>query len=411
MFDAQKKFEKSMELLTKYDDIINLRRKKFNSYNEARECVKKEFNTYDLEKEVLEIKKRSLANIDALIDKAIKKMEKNHINVFYAKTAEDARKYALDVIADDKIVVHASTDLITEIGLKDELLRRGVDIVHSEMAYHIAELIDDLVIFDKPTPITHVPLNVITKALKEKLGIDVPEDPEAIVMAVRKELLEKIERARVGISGANSISAADGTVFTCFGNGNIAHMALRPVYMVFAGIEKIVPTLPDAFKVTYLQSLYEGGIGGAAYYLGVHGPSDVGPIGGMSIHPALGSKEVHVVLLDNGRKNALSEGFDEVLRCIRCFTCHHYCPVYQVLGPGYGYGFKIAGYGYKGYIGGRGVILTAFVYGLDKAIEGGLYACAMCGSCYEHCPMEINVPEMISRLRHKAYLMELSSSK
>lgn len=408
MSSPQKTFEKSMSLLLKYDDIINLRQEKFNSYNIAREKVKEEFNSLPLEKEVLEIKKKSLANIDNLIEKAMNKMTKNGINVFYAKTKKDALKYALDVIADEKVIVYSSTDTVTEIGLLETLSKKKVRIVHSEIAYRIAQIVDELVIFDKPTPITHLSLERIVSAIKKKLGISVPPEPEAIIDVVRKDILDAVSNSKIGISGANSISAADGAVVTCFGNGNIAHMALRPTYMVFAGIEKIVPTLPDAFKVTYLQSLYEGGIGGASYYLAVKGPSDVGPVGGKTIHPALGSKEMHVILLDNGRKKALKEGFDEVLRCIRCFTCHHYCPVYQVLGPGYGYGFKNAGFGYKGYIGGRGTILSAFVYGLEKAIEGGLFSCAMCGNCYEHCPMEINVPEMISKLRYKAYLIGLT---
>ncbi|MCD6484288.1 MAG: lactate utilization protein [Candidatus Odinarchaeota archaeon] len=133
--------------------------------------------------------------------------------------------------------------------------------------------------------------------------------------------------------------------------------------------------------------------------MAVRGHSDVGPIADKTTHSGLGSKEMHVILLDNDRSKAIKEGFSEVLRCIRCLTCDNYCPVYTVTSPRTGYGYKKPGFNYGGYIGGHGIILAAFVYGMEKAIEVCLFACAMCGNCYQHCPMKINAPEMISKLR------------
>ncbi|MCD6513785.1 MAG: lactate utilization protein [Candidatus Odinarchaeota archaeon] len=402
MSQAFKDFEKNLEEMLKRDDIIKLRSQKFNIYNKNREKVKEKFNSYALEKEVREIRQWALEHNEELVKKAMESFEEHGIHGFFAETAEDARKYLLDVIGDEKVVVYSSTDLINEIGMFEEFEKRGITYVHSELAYRITQLDPDDIIFDKPTPVAHKTLDRLVKIVETKLKVKLPEKtPEAVIDAVRADVMNWISKAKIGISGANAISAADGAVFTVFGSANIAHMALRPIYVVLAGIEKVLPDMRAAFASAYLQSLYESGVGGTSYYLAVRGPSEMGPIVGKSIRPALGCKEMYVILLDNGRRRAMKEGFGDVLRCIRCFTCHEYCPVYIVAGPGVGYWFKKPGFGYGGYLGGRGIILTAFVFGLDAAIKGGLFACAMCGNCYAHCPMEINVPEMIARLRLK----------
>ena len=402
MSKAFKTFEKNLNELLKYHDLISLRSKKYVIYNRNRESVKKKLNTYGLEKRVRETRQRALEHNEELVKLALERFEENGVHAILAKTAEDARRYLFNIIEDEKLVVYSSTEALNEIGAYAEFERRGITYIHSEPAYRIAQLDPDDVIFDKPTPVAHKTLDKLVKIVEKHFNIKLSEKtPEAVMNIIRSDIINWIRKSKIGISGANAISAADGAVFTVFGSANISYMPLRPTYIAIGGIERVLPTMQDAFESAYLQSLYEGGIGGAAYYLAVRGPSEVGPIAGKAIHSALGSKEMHVILLDNGRSQAIKEGFSEVLRCIRCLTCDNYCPVYTATGPGIGYGYKKPGFNYGGYIGGHGVILSAFVYGLEKAIEGGLFACAMCGNCYQHCPMEINVPEMIYRLREK----------
>jgi len=402
MSKAFKTFERNLNELLKYKDLIELRSKKYVMYNKNREAVKQRLNTYELEKRVREVRQWALEHNEELVKQALERFEKNGVHAILAKTADDARKYLFDVIGDEELVVYSSTETLREIDAYNEFEKRKIKYVHSELAYRIAQLDSDDVIFDKPTPVAHKTLDDLVRLVEKRFNVKLPKKtPEAVMDVIRKDIMDWVLKAKIGISGGNSISAADGAVFTVFGTGNIAHMSLRPVYIVISGIERVLPTMEAAFESVYLQSLYEGGIGGASYYLAVRGPSDVGPIAGKTIHPGLGSKEMHVILLDNGRSKAIKEGFSEVLRCIRCLTCDNYCPVYTVTGPGIGYGYKKPGFNYGGYIGGHGIILAAFVYGLEKAIEGGLFACAMCGNCYQHCPMEINVPEMISKLRKR----------
>ena len=132
----------------------------------------------------------------------------------------------------------------------------------------------------------------------------------------------------------------------------------------------------------------------------VRGPSLQTEVAGKKSKSRLTTKEIHVIFVDNGRIQAINEGFEEVLYCIRCYACHNHCPAYRLLGPGIGNDLRIPGFGYKGYIGGRGVVMSKFLFGLQKSIEAGLYTCTLCGACKKECPLNIDIPSMIGRLRN-----------
>nr|BFE91573.1 hypothetical protein GCM10020185_21090 [Pseudomonas brassicacearum subsp. brassicacearum] len=51
-----------------------------------------------------------------------------------------------------------------------------------------------------------------------------------------------------------------------------------------------------------------------------------------------GPREVHLVLLDNGRSQAFADSeLRQTLNCIRCGACMNHCPVYTRIG-GHAYG-------------------------------------------------------------------------
>ena len=103
-----------------------------------------------------------------------------------------------------------------------------------------------------------------------------------------------------------------------------------------------------------------------------------------------GPEEVHIVLLDGGRTNALADPVGrDALACIRCGACLNICPVYSRAG-GHAYGSV--------YAGPIGAILAPQIDGLDKHASLP-YASTLCGACYEVCPVKINIPEILLHLR------------
>jgi L-lactate utilization protein LutB len=96
--------------------------------------------------------------------------------------------------------------------------------------------------------------------------------------------------------------------------------------------------------------------------------------------------EVHVIILDNGRKELLDTNFKEILRCIGCKACSRLCPRTRhnpaVSKPN-----------------ARDIIMSAFTHSLEYARDHGLFDCTLCRNCHELCPVDIPLQDYLYDLR------------
>jgi L-lactate dehydrogenase complex protein LldF len=104
-----------------------------------------------------------------------------------------------------------------------------------------------------------------------------------------------------------------------------------------------------------------------------------------------GPDQVHLILLDNGRTEILRGETRELLRCIRCGACLNACPVYRKIG-GHSYGAV--------YSGPIGATITPLLKGLQN-YKDLPHATSLCGACYEACPVKIDLPRQLIRLRER----------
>src|SRR5690349_8791994 len=100
----------------------------------------------------------------------------------------------------------------------------------------------------------------------------------------------------------------------------------------------------------------------------------------------------HLVLLDNGRTATLSDEVGrDALHCIKCSACMNVCPVYERTG-GHAYGSV--------YPGPIGAVLSPQLTGVaDNATLP--YASSLCGACFDACPVRIDIPSLLVRLRSR----------
>jgi L-lactate dehydrogenase complex protein LldF len=189
----------------------------------------------------------------------------------------------------------------------------------------------------------------------------------------------------MGISGCNVAIAETGSVVlvTNEGNGRLTTTAPR-VHVAVMGMERIVGTPAEA--ATILEVLARSGTGQrlSVYTNAVTGPRRPGEPDGPD--------ELHVVILDNGRSAVLGSDLAEILACIRCGACLNVCPVYRESG-GHAYGFT--------YSGPVGAVVTPALLGLAEWHDLP-YASSLCGACREACPVRIDIPELLLRLRKAA---------
>ena len=97
------------------------------------------------------------------------------------------------------------------------------------------------------------------------------------------------------------------------------------------------------------------------------------------------------MLVDNGRTTLRAdEHIREALCCIRCGACLNTCPVYR----------RSGGYSYHATIPGPiGSVLNAATD--PRTFHSLPYACSLCGSCADVCPVKIPLDQQLLHLRGK----------
>jgi L-lactate dehydrogenase complex protein LldF len=191
--------------------------------------------------------------------------------------------------------------------------------------------------------------------------------------------------ADAGISGVNLAIAETGSIVTVTneGNGRLCTSAPR-VHIALMGMERIVSSWQDTAATLEVLARSATGQRLSVYTNVITGPRREGDVDG--------PEQVHVVIIDNGRSEILGSDIAEILTCIRCGACLNICPVFREVG-GHAYGAV--------YSGPVGSVVTPGLYGLNPWWELP-YASTLCGACEEVCPVRIQIPSMLLKLRERA---------
>ncbi|HEU4513105.1 MAG TPA: LutB/LldF family L-lactate oxidation iron-sulfur protein [Nocardioidaceae bacterium] len=339
------------------------------------------------------IKDNTLHRLDEHLLRLEASLQERGAVVHWARDAEEACAVVAEVVRSHDVdeVVKVKSMATQEIGLNEALAEEGILAWETDLAELIVQLGDDL-----PSHILVPAIHRNRAEIREifrremgKVGRPAPEGltdvPAELAGAARLHLREKFLRAKVGISGANFAVADSGTlvVVESEGNGRMC-LTLPEVLISVVGIEKVVPTWSDLD--VFLQLLPRSSTG-----------ERMNPYTSTwsGVTPGDGPQEVHVVLVDNGRTNALADTVGrQTLRCIRCSACLNVCPVYERTG-GHAYGSV--------YPGPIGAILNPLLRGVghDAQIDSLPYASSLCGACFEVCPVRIDIPEVLVHMRSK----------
>jgi len=344
-----------------------------------------------LAEKLRDIRYNTILNLQEYVKITMENMEDANMHVYFAKTAQDARRIIGKIVGSNKIIVKSKSMTTEEIGLNEYLATLQNEVWETDLGEFIIQLANR-----KPMhlvePAIGIPKEKIAELFSKLAKREIPPYPEELTKFAREFLREKYFKADVGISGANVIAAETGTIFIIENEGNARFVTnAPPVHIVIAGIEKIVPTLQDAMLQIEVLSRYAG-YTMPSYISLISGPSKTGDIEKNIIYGAHGPREVHVVLLDNGRSEMAEHPiFREALLCIRCGSCLYECPVFE----------QVAGFYGSTYFGGIGAVWTRFTYSPLHAYVLA-FSCTLCGRCKEICPMKIDTPTMILELRKEA---------
>lgn len=384
-------------------------RKIFKGLKERIEPLTKSPKIQALQKRVIDIRKDAIDNNAELIAIAQESFKENDIDCFIAHDDEEARQILLDLINEEIIasnlnenevyIAKSKSNTLREIDASQFLEKNGMTIIETDLGDRILQLkkVDNAPVH--PTgPASHLNVHDITKIVNEAMGLDLPEVPREIMEAVRADVLSLLDKSVIGISGSNSIAAEDGAFLTVHNEGNISLVQNKKLHIVVAGIDKLVPSLEDSVSVAKLETAFAIGKPLSSYINIVAGPSKTADIEKKLLKNMYGAEKVAVILLDNGR----SEAIKECLWCIGCGNCVVNCPVYNVMGNEFGY---------HSYLGGRGVAMSKYLKDNETSVDSGLYMCTLCGMCTENCPVLTPTYEIIEDLRNSTQKEGLSKDQ
>ncbi|MEP7135042.1 MAG: LUD domain-containing protein [Chloroflexota bacterium] len=274
-----------------------------------------------------------------------------------------------------KVLVAKSKSMVSEeINLNHELEKENIRVVETDLGEYIVQLREE-----KPshiiTPALHLKRQDVGQLFHEKLGIPYTEDIPTLTNTARKVLREVFLTADVGISGANFIVAETGSLclVTNEGNGRMV-TTLPPIHIALIGMERIVRNLDDLALMLSLLPRSATGQKLSVYTQIIQKPLD--------------GQQRHFIILDNGRSRLRNSPLKESLYCIRCGSCLNACPVFR----------EIGGHAYKSvYSGPIGSVISAGLFGSEFVPL--TQASSLCGACKDACPVDIDLPKLLTRVR------------
>jgi len=337
-----------------------------------------------------------IEHLEEYLERFINKAEQNGIVVHRAKDAAEAIKIILEIVKDspqrarsntkealvplsdlrgnEVLIAKAKSMVSEEINLNHALEAEGIRVVETDLGEYIVQLRNE-----RPahiiTPAVHLRRDDVGQLFHEKLGIPYTEDIPTLTNTAREVLREVFLTADVGITGVNFGVAETGTLclVTNEGNGRMV-TTLPPVHIALMGMERLVRDLDDLALMLSLLAR-----SATTQKLSVYT---------QLIHSPFPGQQRHLILLDNGRSGIRTSPLKESLYCIRCGACLNACPVFREIG---GHAYNSA------YSGPIGSVISAGFFGSDFVPLA--QASSLCGACKEACPVDIDLPKLLTRVR------------
>jgi L-lactate dehydrogenase complex protein LldF len=329
------------------------------------------------------IRAEVIDHLDQYLDQFIANAQANGVIVHRAKDATEAIDIVLRIsnIEYQKPLIAKSKSMVSEeIELNHALEKHGINVVETDLGEYIVQLRKE-----RPshiiTPAAHLKKEQVAQLFHEKLGIPYTEDIPALTATARKVLREVFLTADIGISGVNFGVAETGgiCIVTNEGNGRMV-TSIPKTHIALMGMERLAPNLDDLALLLSLLPRSATGQKLTVYTQLIHKP--------------MPGQTRHIIILDNGRSKLRNSPLKESLYCIRCGACLNACPVFR----------ELSGHAYIG----RDLAIAPYPGPIGSVISPGLFgenyfqlaqASSLCGACKEACPVDIDLPKLLTRVR------------
>jgi L-lactate dehydrogenase complex protein LldF len=346
-----------------------------------------------------QVRAKVIADLNFYLNQFESHLKTNGITIHHARDAEQAVKIILDIALQSKAktVVKSKTMVGEEIHINHYLEDANIKVVETDLGEYIVQIRGE-----PPahiiTPAVHLNRSEVGHTFQEVLDVPYTNDVSELTQIARTILRHIFLEADIGISGVNFGVAESGTLCLVTNEGNGRMVTTLPnIHIALMGIERLVPSFDDLALMLDLLPRSATGQKLTVYTNLIHSPRRPGEVDG--------SLKRHLILLDNGRENLCHSPLNDILYCIRCGACLNVCPVFR----------EIGGHAYIGregqitpYPGPIGSVLSPGLFGISEFGQLAR-ASSLCGACKDVCPVDIDIPKMLLRIRSAGQSNKISS--
>lgn len=283
------------ELLKKYSDVVN-------GTNEAREKV--------------------VENLDQYLAQAEESLKGKGTIVYHAKDADETRKLILELCADKQKLVRFSNPELDEIDFDGLMAEAGKEVALTDVGEIVVKQTGrDGGKHPMLSNLEGLSQDDIIKALQEYVGQNIA-DPQELNKAVHKKIREDVLSSDYGVTNVQGIVAENGTIVIGESEGNGRTVSNLPYrHIVVAGYDRLYDSAEETLRGIQTANIYGLGKQNPAYYSLISGQSRTADIEFHMAYGVHGPLEVHLILLDNGRRELIKKGCGNLLKCIDCGAC------------------------------------------------------------------------------------------
>jgi len=346
------------------------------NYFKKRKKVESMFDLESCKLEVNRIKRKNIEKLDNNLKEFVDKIKAVSHGVYVCEGREDAVETIEGILIKEGVskIIKSKSLTTEELELNSFLYEKGFDVVETDLGEWLVQINDE-----QPThmtaPAIHLSREKILELIERLFGVRLPDDPKEIVDFCRGKIRESFEKAECGIVGANVASLESGSFFILSNEGNIQNVLKQRIVICVLGVDKIVESDEEAFKIVEILPKAATGQITTSYIDILRRPYG----------------KFYVVLVDNGRREIARSGeFREILYCIHCGACQNACPVYTTVS-----GKLFKGKTYAGPVG----VMLSYALGERDGLFEFANMCIGCMACDEICSSKIGIQHIILRIK------------
>jgi len=367
-------------------------RKAFNSVKERQsQTLPLDFD--EKKKRLVWARELCVGNEELLL-RTITKLKKNGMKVHLVKDKNEAVDIILNELGEEKLIVKSKSNVTKEIELTKALEKKGLSVIETDIGDRILQIMKANP--SHPTgPVTHLSAKDIAEELSKYYKIEIKPQPEDIVKIVREDVISNLVKAKVGITGANAITAEEGSIVIAHNEGNVYEVMRKEKHIVVTAIDKIYPDIESALNMLKILSFNATGSIIPSFVEIISSVSKTADVEKKFIKGVHTPAEITVILVDNRRSDIIKNGAKELLYCIGCGNCLLFCPMYNTIGNEFAISNNL---------GGKGIAYYS-LYNNEK--DEKLELCLSCGKCRKNCPLGLEIPALIKKIRSKGLSSEV----